>query len=257
MIAGLAAGMIAGFVLGFLGAGGTVVGLPILLFLSSIPLHTALGSNALGVSLIAAGLLVWRLSHHELHLTEAIVFAIPGLLGITVGVRLGMAFPGQRLIVLLSVVLVAVAVWMFYLSTRQETGGVTKRPEQISQPAATLRLKRLGRMVPAAFTIGTIAGFFGIGGGFMIVPALIITGGLTLRDAATASLLPIAAFSGLVGVEYWAVGAIDLGTTGAMLGAGLLGGGLGVWLAGRLPRKTMQRIFAISLIFISAYMAFH
>jgi uncharacterized membrane protein YfcA len=259
LLAGLAAGLVAGFVLGFLGAGGTVVGLPILLYFSGLQLRTVLGSNALGVSLIALALLAWRLYRRELRVAEAVTFAMPGLLGIYVGVQLGLVFPGQRLIFLLSIVLVVVAGWMFYLSTRQEaTAAASDHPSStLTPPNMPLSLKRLIRMAPIALVIGIAAGFFGIGGGFMIVPALIIAGDLTLREAAATSLLPIAAFSALVGIEYWAAHTIDLNTTGFMLGAGILGGVTGVWLATRLPKKIMQRVFATALVLIGAYMAFH
>ena len=259
MLAGLTAGWAAGFILGFLGAGGTVVGLPLLLVFSpSLGPHVILGTNAMGVSAIAIGLLAWRLYRREVRIPEAISFAIPGLIGIFIGVHLGLVFPGQRLIFLLSFVLVLVAVWMFYLST-QPTTSSTRAPDS-STIATTLPSpdhNRLIRMVPAAFIIGVAAGFFAIGGGFMIVPGLILAGGLTLSEAAAASLLPIAAFSGLVGIEYLAAGSVDLSTSGFMLGSGIFGGLIGVWLATRLPKKIMQRVFALSLVLIGAYMAFH
>jgi uncharacterized protein len=257
MWAGLMAGALAGFVLGFLGAGGTVVGLPVLLYFAGLEFHTVLGTNALGVALIATALLLGRLFRHELRVAEAVVFALPGILGILVGAQLGLVFPGQQLIILLSFVLVVVAGWMFYLSTRHDTAGLPSNqpPTKIAQPP--LDRKLFVRLIPLAFIIGVTAGFFGIGGGFMIVPGLIIAGSLSLKEAAASALLPIAAFAGLVGLSYWAAGSIDLGTAGIMLPSGIVCGLLGVWLATRFPRKIMQRIFAVALVAIGVYMAFH
>jgi hypothetical protein len=85
MFGSLLAGLISGFVLGFLGAGGTVVGLPFLLIFDRLGPHNALGTNALGVSLIAAALLIWRIRNKQILLTSGVMFALPGLVGVMQG----------------------------------------------------------------------------------------------------------------------------------------------------------------------------
>jgi len=243
-------GLAAGWILGFLGAGGTVIALPVLLHFSNALPHVALGTNALGVGMIAAALAAWRAWRKEVALVEALLFAIPGLAGIDAGTWVGLQFPGQRLIFLLGFLVFAIAGWIFYLSTRPQD----EDQAAVDGAAAGSWRRSFVRLAPVALLIGFVSGFFAIGGGFMIVPGLMIAGELTLPVAAATGLLPIAAFAGLVGIRYLLAGAVALPWTGAMAAAGLLGGSFGIWLNRRLPRRTLQRAFAVLLVAIGAYM---
>jgi uncharacterized protein len=263
MLGIIVAGVVVGFVLGFLGAGGTVIGLPFLLLFSGLQGHVVLGTNAAGVALVAVCLLAWRLYRRELLIREGIVFTIPGLVGIFAGVQLGLLFPGQRLIFLLGFVLFLIAGWMYYMSTRPATltlqtaegPSVEETTEgEILNRAARQDRRQLLLLIPTAFVVGAVAGFFAIGGGFMIVPGLILAGGLALNDAAATALLPIAAFASLVGFEYWTAGDVNPLVAGAMIVPGILGGISGIWMAQRLPKRTMQRLFALLLVLIGVYM---
>ena len=247
------AGILAGLILGYLGAGGTIIGLPFVLFLMGLPPHTALGTNALGVSLIAIALLIYRLANREVLVKEGLLFAIPGIAGDFAGVRVGLIFPGQRLIFLLGILLFLVAGWMFYLSTRSGPGVTV--PEN-NPGERKLDKRHVIRITITAFVVGATAGFFAVGGGFMIVPGLILAGGLELGEAAAASLIPIALFSGWIGLSYLTAGEAALGDSLMMLAPGILGGVAGVWLGQRLSKRTTQRIFAAFLIGLGFYMSF-
>ena len=109
-------------------------------------------------------------------------------------------------------------------------------------------------MTPVAFAVGGAAGFFGIGGGFMIVPAMALTANIELIEAAASSLLPIAAFAGLVGATYLFAGQIDLWLSAIMFAAGMFGGFLGVRLGRRVGKTTTYRIFATFLVLLGIYM---
>jgi uncharacterized protein len=246
------AGLIAGFVLGFLGAGGTVVALPVLLVLAHLRPHLTLGTNALGVALTASGLLSWRIRQHEVRLSDGIAFAAPGLPGIYVGARLGLLYPGAKLVFLLGFLLFIVAAWMYYLSMRQ---GQAKVSGQNEGPRSFKR-SRLLKMIPTALAVGMAAGFFGVGGGFMIVPGLMLTGGLGLAEAVAASLLPITCFAGLIGVEYLRAGSVVVSWALVMMASGLVGGAYGIWLAKHLSKVTMLRVFAVFLALLGVYMLF-
>jgi uncharacterized membrane protein YfcA len=249
MIWSILAGILAGFVLGFIGAGGTVVALPVLLYLAAVRPHLTLGTNALGVSLIASALLGWRLKTSEVAVRDGIAFALPGLAGIFLGARLGLIYPGAKLIYLLGILLFIVAAWIFYLSTRNPSAA-TPGPSHASALEGGLRL---ARVAAAAVLVGGVAGFFAIGGGFMIVPALMLAGGLDLGLSARTALLPIAAFSGLVGVEYLAAGSVKVSWSLGMFAGGIVGGAVGIWLTEHLPLKIIQRAFAAFLLLIGAY----
>ncbi len=250
MSGALLAGLAAGFVLGLLGAGGTIVGLPFLLYLTTLGPHRILGTNALGVSFAAIALLGVRVWRRRLPLIPGLVFTAPGLLGIYLGGRLGLMFPGQRLIFLLGFLVFGVSGWMFYLSTRPSA----PRERRTFRLLAPMPARRLALLAPVAFLVGGVAGFFAIGGGFLIVPALMIVGGLELAEAAAAALAPIAAFALLVGAQYAASGQATLRLAILMGITGLAGGIAGIAIADRLPKKRLQQAFAVLLLAIAIYM---
>ena len=127
------AGIIVGFVLGFLGAGGTVVGLPIFLIFSDLHGHQVLGTNAAGVAMVAASIFAWRVYKKDINLLIGIIFSLPGLIGIYIGTQLGLLYPGKKLIFLLGIILFFIAGWMLYLSFHKEStpaGDLNNNSEQ-------------------------------------------------------------------------------------------------------------------------------
>lgn len=242
----LLGGGLAGLALGLLGAGGTIIGLPLFLYLGGPQGHAAFGTNAFGVTLIALALLVRRLRRGEADPRIGLVFALPGLAGIVLGTRLGLLYPASRLVFLLSFLILVVAGWIAWLGLR---GGGGER-----QGPAALSGRVVMRVMPVAVAVGTISGFFAIGGGFLVVPGLAIAAGVDLRHSARASLLPIAAFAGLDAIAYALAGDVRYGAGMAMAGAGLIGGGAGLLLAERLKLRTVQLAFAAFLALVAAYM---
>ncbi len=258
----LIAGALAGLVLGLFGAGGTVVGLPVLLYLAQLPPHEAIGSNALGVAATALALLAWRAWKREVRLADGALFTLPGLLGIAVGARLGLAVPGHSLVFLLGFVIFGVAGWTFYLARRaaRQDAGASEPAQAADRPAnrdTGLAPRRLARIGTTAVAVGGTAGFFGVGGGFLIVPGLSWAGRIDLREAARAGLLPIAIFAGLIGVEYFLGGSASVAAAGEMLVGGLVGGAVGIWLGARAPRQVFQLAFAGFLVLIGCSMLLH
>jgi uncharacterized protein len=250
------AGIIIGFVLGFLGAGGTVVGLPIFLLFSNLHGHKVLGTNASGVALVAASIFIWRLYKKDVDVITGVIFSLPGLLGIYTGAQLGLLYPGKSLIFLLGIVIFFIAGWMFYQSVRKENTNKNTYIAKSGQTGNTMNSKRRLYLIPAAFAIGAVAGFFAIGGGFMIVPAFILIGEMAINDAAGTALLPITLFAALVGLEYFNAGDVNLTLAGIMIVPGIISGSFGIWLAKRLPKKIMQRLFSLFLILIGFFMIF-
>ena len=250
MWAGIA-GLAAGFILGLLGAGGTVVGLPFFLYLAVISPHTSLGSNALGVSMIALLLYAYRLWKRQTLVGPGLVYTIPGLGGILVGAELGVQYPGAGLVFLLGFVLIAISGWLFYLG-RRVVGPNSDPPAP--GPPGRLSAGRILKIAPAALAVGGAAGFFGIGGGFMIVPSLSLAAGIELTQAISTALLPIAAFAGLVGATYLRAGDANVLYSLVMVRAGALGGYLGIRLGMRIEKRAMYTIFAAFLALMGAYM---
>ena len=245
----LGAGLSAGFVLGFLGAGGTVVGLPFFLYLSVMAPHSSLGTNALGVSMIATALFVVRLWRKEALVEHGVVFALPGLAGILVGAEIGLRYPGAGLVFLLGFVLFAIAGWLFFLGRRVR--GTSPSSTTGSRPRISTSV--VVRVIPVALAVGVASVFFGIGGGFMVVPSLSLAAGVELTQAVSAALLPIAAFAGLVGASYAVAGDASVWLALVMVPAGVLGGLFGIWLGRRVGKAAMYVIFAAFLALLGAY----
>ncbi len=252
LIPSILAGILVGFVLGFLGAGGTVIGLPILLLFSNLHGHKVLGTNAAGVAMVATSIFVWRLIKNDVSVIMGIIFSIPGLLGIYTGTRLGLLYPGGEIIFLLGIVLFFIAGWMLHLSFRKESSN--QKSAEFKQKNTKFKFtKRIWYLIIAAFIIGPVSGFFAIGGGFMIVPALILIAGMELNDAAGTALLPITLFAALVGLEYFEAGDVTITMSAIMIVPGIISGAFGIWLAKRLPKQIMQRIFSVFLMAIGFY----
>ena len=151
---------------------------------------------------------------------------MPGLIGNYAGIQLGLVFPGKKLLFLLGFVLFLIAAWMIY-SSKRTSGSAKGLNDSAANRNSTKRLFYIGL---SALVIGGTAGFFAISGGFMIVPALILAGGLNITEAAGTAIIPIVAFTGIA--------------TGVA----------GIWLAKHLPKTLMQRLFAVFLILIGIYM---
>jgi uncharacterized protein len=240
---GLAVGSggLVGFSLGLIGGGGSILATPLLLYVVGLsPPHLAIGTGALAVAANAflnfsnyarRGTVRWR---------SAIVFALVGSIGAFAGSSLGKAINGERLLFLFGLLMLLVGVLMLKtrraaLPIEKETGG----PTWVA--AAT------------ALVVGLAAGFFGIGGGFLIVPGLIFATGMPMINAIGTSLLAVGAFGLTTAVNYALSGLVDWTVAGEFIGGGFVGGLIGMRLASHLAqfKSALNLVFA-SLIFVVA-----
>jgi uncharacterized membrane protein YfcA len=192
-----------GCIMGLIGGGGSILAMPLLLYVVGIrDPHVAIGTSALAVGTNAVFNLLghWRLGNVKLPC--AFVFAIAGVLGALVGSTLGMAVDGQLLMLLFAVAMLVVGITM--LSQRQDAGD----PGVHINPAIALRLVGVG------FLAGALSGFLGIGGGFLIVPGLMLGSGMPMLSAIGSSLFPVAAFV-LAAAVYMAVRTVTHWQAGA------------------------------------------
>jgi uncharacterized membrane protein YfcA len=239
-------GSLVGCVLGLIGGGGSILAVPLLLYVVGIrDPHVAIGTSALAVGTNAAVNLVghWRLGNVKLPC--AVAFATAGVLGALAGSTLGKAVDGQKLLLLFAIAMLVVGVAM--LRRRDEAGD----PSVHINPAIALRLASAG------FVTGGLSGFFGIGGGFLIVPGLMLGSGMPMLYAIGSSLFSVAAFGFTTAANYAWSGMIDWPVAWVFIVGGVLGGLVGIRLATRLGghRKALTRIFATLVIVVAVYMA--
>lgn len=242
------AGLVAGTALGFVGAGGPMIGLPIILLGTALSEHAALGTNAAAIAVLATLLAAWTIYRGESQWREALVFSLPGALGAYYGIRLGLSVSGRQLIFILGLVVFAAAGWMFWLSRRKEplySGALDGPFDDFGHRACIL--------IPAGLITGWVSGFFAVGGGFMIVIALMVGGKMPVQKASQTALIPIALFTGLEGGMYAAAGHTHLTASGIMLVAGAITGALGLRLANKTPRHRLQAVLAGLFVLIGIY----
>lgn len=240
----LGSGSLVGFVLGLIGGGGSIVATPLLLYAVGLSPHMALGTGALAVSANAFVNFAGHARAGHVRWPAAAIFAATGLIGALVGSSLGKAMDGQRLILLFAVMMVVVGLAML----RPRRAGAADAHAPLTR-AMALRLGGIG------LGVGLLSGFFGIGGGFLIVPGLILATGMPMLHAIGTSLLAVGIFGLATALNYAASGLVDWAVAGEFIAGGILGGALGMQAARHLAtgRDTLNRIFAAIVLVVAGF----
>jgi uncharacterized membrane protein YfcA len=239
-------GAVIGLLLAVFGGGGSVLATPLLLYVVGVrDPHVAIGTSAAAVAVNAAAGLLIQARAGRVKWRCASVFAAAGLVGALAGAHLAKQLDGGRLVVWFAVAMALVGLSM--LTPRKGVGdsGVHLTP------ALTLKLAPLGLLT------GGAAGFFGIGGGFLIVPGLMTATGMTLANAAASSLVSVVLFGAATSASYAASGLIDWAVFAAMTIGGAVGAVGGIPLARALTgHETVgRRAFAAMVLATAAYVA--
>lgn len=237
-------GTLVGFTLGLIGGGGSILATPLLLYVVGMPPHLAIGTGAVAVS-ANAFMNFW--SHRKagnVRWLIAAIFAPAGVVGAFFGSMAGKAFDGHRLIVLFALLMIVVG----FLMLRPRKGGGTGH-EQVTTAVAI-------RTALTGVAVGLMSGFFGIGGGFLIVPGLMFATGMPMIYAVGTSLFAVGMFGLTTALNYAASGLVDWVVAGEYIVGGVLGGYLGMRAAVHLSRQrqTLTRVFAGVVFTVAAYM---
>ena len=237
-----------GFLLGLLGDGGSVLAVPLLLYVVGAPNpHMAIGTSALGVSANAAVGLFGHARKGAVKWPCAIVFSIAGLVGAFIGSSLGKMVSPQPLMLLFAAAMVGVAASMFRAAAAGGDADVHINP-------------RIGaRLAVVGFLAGLASGFFGIGGGFLIVPGLMLAARMPMSNAVGSSLVSVMVFGAATAANYALSGFVLWEVAGWMILGGVIGGALGVWASRKLSarRALLQRMFAGFVLLTAGWVAFN
>jgi len=234
----VASGGLVGFSLGLVGGGGSILAVPLLVYVVGVPsVHVAIGTSAIAVAASAAANLAGHARAHTVKWPCALVFAISGIVGAAGGAHLGKMVGGSRLLTLFGVLMVMVGIAM--LRPRQSGGNPDVKLTRASMP------RLLPWLIGVGFAIGALSGFFGIGGGFLIVPGLIGATAMPLINAIGSSLVSVSAFGLTTAASYAWSGLVDWPLAGLFVVGGALGGLLGI----RLARHLSGYKHALSLTF--------
>ena len=248
MLLALASGGLIGLILGLIGGGGSILAVPLLVYAvgESSP-HVAIGTAAFAVALNAAASLVLHARRAPIRWPCALVFSAAGVGGALAGAALGKMMDGQKLLALFGLLMIVV-------------GAVMLRPKlRTGSPSAWLTRATARRLLPRLLAlgaaVGVLSGFFGIGGGFLIVPGLILAADMELPEAASASLVAVTAFGVASASSYAWSGLIDWPVAALLVGGGLVGAIAGTKANALLGRRkgALARVFAWFVIAAGLY----
>jgi uncharacterized membrane protein YfcA len=246
--AALLSGAVVGFVLGLIGGGGSIFATPLLFYFVGVAdPHIAIGTGAAAVSVNALTNLLSHARSGRVRWTPALVFALAGAIGAFIGSALGKIVDGQKLLLLFGVLMLVVAAQMAF-KRAAPTEGATR-------PAARTAARAVPALLGIGAIVGVLSGFFGIGGGFLVVPGIIGATGMPMINAIASSLVSVTAFGAATAASYAWSGLVDWRIVALLLGGGVFGGLLGGWLAGRLAlrRQLLTQIFATLVAGVGFY----
>lgn len=244
--AAIVGGAVIGLLLALFGGGGSVLATPLLIYVVGVrDPHVAIGTSAAAVSLNALVALGGQARAGQVKWPCALVFGGAGLTGSLIGAEIAKHVDGHRLLLWFAAAMALVGASML----------LPKKGE--GDPAVRLNATLVKRLAPIGLVTGLAAGFFGIGGGFLIVPGLMAATGMTLAHAAAASLVSVALFGAATSASYAVSGLFNWPVFVSLVAGGGLGALLGTSLAMRLERraKWARRGFAFMVIATAAYVA--
>jgi uncharacterized membrane protein YfcA len=244
IIATLGSGAVVGFLLALFGGGGSVLAAPLLLYAVGVrDPHIAIGTGSTAVAANAAFNLVGHWRGGRVKWPCAITFALAGLAGSLIGSSLAKIIDGQHLLIAFAIAMAAIGLSML------------RTPKSEGDPDVHLNARMMLRLAPLGLVTGLAAGFFGIGGGFLIVPGLMLATGMNMACATASSLVSVTIFGAATSLNYAISGMVDLRLAGLLLAGGVAGGIGGIVLSRRLAGRqaTLRRAFAILVILVAGY----
>ena len=242
MLLALLGALAIGLSLGLLGSGGSILTVPVLHYLVGQPEKLAIAGSLLVVGLIAAFAAIPCALHRQVDWRNVAWFGLPGMLGAWLGATLAQWVPGTVQLVLFAVVML-LAAW------RMLRGGVTQLADH--EPHRMT-------VVAGGLGVGALSGLVGVGGGFLIVPALVLLARVPMASAVGTSLAVIALNSFTGFAKYLGVLAqlslqLDWLVLLAVAAIGILGSFAGNRLGRRLPQATLRRVFGVFLVVMGLF----
>jgi uncharacterized membrane protein YfcA len=235
-------GLAIGLSLGLVGGGGAILAVPLLVYVLDQDVKQATTASLV---IVGATALVGALDHARggrVRFRLALVLGAGGADGALVGTALNRLASPDAILFLFAFVLLAAAYAM--LRSRDES--------HLERPLGSSELWL--RALPAGAGVGVLTGFFGVGGGFLIVPVLVLLFGLTMQTAVGTSLLVIALSSAAGLGAHLATGGLDWLVAGAFTAGGIVGALAGSRFSAHLPAKRLREGFAVLVVAVAAFL---
>lgn len=239
-------GGLVGLALGLVGGGGSILTVPALIYGLGVPVREAVPASLVLVGLIAGAGAVTHFRRGHVQLPVALRFGLAGVLGAFIGARTSRLVEARLLLILFAGLMLVAALSLARRDLRADAG----------DPPPPKRDVHWMRVLAAGFGVGALTGFFGVGGGFIIVPALALLLGLPTRQAVATSLVVIVinCVSALMGHLTDGRAELPLGILALFAAGGFAGSTGGARLAGIWPERRLSRIFAVIVAAVAIYL---
>lgn len=241
MLLALAFSILIGVSLGMLGGGGSILTVPILVYVLGVELKRAFATSLVVVGLTSLAAIVPHARARRVRWRTGALFGLAGMVGAYFAGRATKHIPPEVLLFAFAAMMLVTAIAM--MRGRREPARDESAPHEIS----------IGKVLIQGFLVGSVAGLVGAGGGFLIVPALVLLGGLPMNVAVGTSLLVIAmqSFAGLAG--YLGHVTIDWRLAAMVSTAAVMGSVVGGRFAGKIPQQTLRQVFAWFVVLMAFF----
>lgn len=237
-------GLLIGMIVGTVGGGGAILALPVLVYVLGEPVNPASTASLIVVALAASVGASAQGRNGNVCLRLAVTFSIPAAAGSLLGAIANKQVSGTALILAFVPVMALASV-----GTWRRAGAPGSDEERPCPPAPP------GRIVVAGIVVGVMTGFFGVGGGFVIVPVLTLWFGMSFRRAVGTSLVIITLTGVAALISHVVTGtSLDVPLTAALAGGTMVGALVGSRIGGRLPQKTLGRGFAVVVAVVAVFL---
>ncbi|MEO6789405.1 MAG: sulfite exporter TauE/SafE family protein [Ornithinibacter sp.] len=236
----LALAALVGVVLGLLGGGGSILMVPLLTLVAGLAPKEAIATSLLVVGVTSLAALVPHARAGRVRWRTGVTFGLAAMVGAYAGGRLAAFIPGRVLLAGFALLMLATAIAMI----RGRRGGREQSDDTSAVPVpARSTVRTTGRYVLQGVAVGLVTGTVGAGGGFLVVPALVLLGGLSMTAAVATSLLVIAMNSAAGLAGHLASTALDWPFALSVTALAVVGAVAGGLFAGRVPQATLRTAF--------------
>ncbi len=249
MVVILVGALIIGLTLGLLGSGGSAITVPVLVYLVGHNAKQSIAESMAIVGLISIVAAIPYAKSKQIDWHSVWYFGIPGMLGTFIGAWLGGLATEALQLMIFGVVLIAAA----YVMLRKPMDGASEDDESVA-----LHRSPIWKIALEGTVVGIVTGFVGVGGGFLIVPALVVFGKLPMRIAIGTSLV-IIAFKAAVGFAKYQQYlmshemSVDSQTILIFVLIGVVGSLIGKWLNACMNQRMLKKVFAVFLVILGGF----
>ncbi|GAT67023.1 permease [Planomonospora sphaerica] len=248
MLTALGLGAVIGVLLGLLGGGGSILAVPALVYGAGLPLASAIPVSLLVVGISAATAVLPRIRARQVRWRIAAVVGGAGAAAAFAGAALGRLLPPQAVLIGFAALMV-VAGWRM-LAEQTAVGGAC------ALPGGGVNWRScLPKAVVAGAAVGVLTGLFGVGGGFLIIPALVLGLGLPMTAAVGTSLLIVVVNAAASFAAHAGDAALDYGVIASFTAAAVAGSLAAARLGRRLPAVRLRRWFAYLVFAVAVFVA--